>query len=213
MRVRMKLVVPLTMPVTRRIFSPASDSRSGRMSGMPPATDASKSRSTPGALRGLEQLGADVREQLLVGGDDRLARASAVEDERAGRLDAADHLDDDVDGRIGDDRGRVGGEHALRQRDRTVLRDVAHRDPLDPQRRHRRASRSSSPFSAISPTSAPPTLPKPRMPTPMLLLVPRPAHGAHSSSRARRSSSVSRRTTTRAAPSRTNTTAGRVTRL
>ncbi len=35
-RVRMKLVVPLTMPMTRRIRSPASDSRSGRMSGMPP---------------------------------------------------------------------------------------------------------------------------------------------------------------------------------
>ena len=41
------MVVPLTMPVTRRMRSPASDSRSGRMSGMPPATDASNSRSTP----------------------------------------------------------------------------------------------------------------------------------------------------------------------
>src|SRR5581483_11409456 len=47
MRVRMKLVVPLTIPITRRIRSPASDSRSGRIRGIPPATDASKSRSTP----------------------------------------------------------------------------------------------------------------------------------------------------------------------
>ena len=33
--------------MTRRMRSPASDSRSGRISGMPPATDASNSRSTP----------------------------------------------------------------------------------------------------------------------------------------------------------------------
>ena len=38
---RMKLVVPLTMPSTRLTWSPASDSRSGRSSGMAPATAAS----------------------------------------------------------------------------------------------------------------------------------------------------------------------------
>ena len=38
---RMKLVVPLTMPVTRVIRSPCSDSRSGRSSGIAPATAAS----------------------------------------------------------------------------------------------------------------------------------------------------------------------------
>src|SRR6266511_3953975 len=42
-RVRMKLVVPFTMPITRRMRSPASDSRRGRMRGMPPATEASSS--------------------------------------------------------------------------------------------------------------------------------------------------------------------------
>ena len=40
-------MVPLTMPMIRRMRSPASDSRSGRISGMPPATADSKSRSTP----------------------------------------------------------------------------------------------------------------------------------------------------------------------
>ena len=40
-RSRMKLVVPLTMPRTRWTVSPASDSRSGRSSGMAPATEAS----------------------------------------------------------------------------------------------------------------------------------------------------------------------------
>ena len=44
------MVVPLTMPITRWMRSPTSDSRSGRMSGMPPATAASKSRSTPARL-------------------------------------------------------------------------------------------------------------------------------------------------------------------
>src|SRR4051812_33723221 len=47
MRVRMKLVVPLTIPITRVMCSPARDSRSGRRIGTPPATAASKSRSTP----------------------------------------------------------------------------------------------------------------------------------------------------------------------
>ncbi len=41
MRVRMKLVVPLTMPITRLTASPASDSRSGRRIGMAPAVEAS----------------------------------------------------------------------------------------------------------------------------------------------------------------------------
>jgi len=47
MRVRMKFVVPLMMPMTRRMRSPARDSFKGLMMGMPPATAASKARSTP----------------------------------------------------------------------------------------------------------------------------------------------------------------------
>ncbi len=39
---RMKLVVPLTMPMTAVISSPTSDSRRGRMMGIAPATAASK---------------------------------------------------------------------------------------------------------------------------------------------------------------------------
>ena len=101
------MVVPLTMPITRRMRSPASDSRSGRMSGMPPATDASNSRSTPAPSAVSNSSRADVGEQLLVGGDDGLARLQRVEDQRACRLDAADDLDDDVDVGIADDRGGV----------------------------------------------------------------------------------------------------------
>jgi hypothetical protein len=41
-RSRMKLVVPFTIPMMRFTLSPASDSRSGRMIGIAPATAASK---------------------------------------------------------------------------------------------------------------------------------------------------------------------------
>ena len=103
-------MVPLTMPITRVMRSPTSDSRSGRMIGMPPATAASNSRSTPAALGRLEQLGAVVGEQLLVAGDHRLAGLERGEDEVAGRLDAADDLDDDVDARGRRRRAGVVGE-------------------------------------------------------------------------------------------------------
>ena len=43
----MKLVVPLMIPITRRIGSPRRLSRRARTIGMPPATAASNSRSTP----------------------------------------------------------------------------------------------------------------------------------------------------------------------
>ena len=91
------------MPITRAIGSPRRLSRSARTSGMPPATAASKSRSTPACVGGLEQLDADVGEQLLVGGDDRLAAGERGGDQLAGRLDAADDLDDEVDVGVGDD--------------------------------------------------------------------------------------------------------------
>ena len=97
------------MPITRVIGSPRRLSRSARTSGMPPATAASNSRSTPVAVGGLEQLDADVGEQLLVRRDDRLAAGERGGDQLAGRLDAADHLDDEVDVGVGDDVVRRRG--------------------------------------------------------------------------------------------------------
>ena len=98
--------MPLTMPITRRMRSPASDSRSGRMSGMPPADRRLEQDVDARALGGLEQLAPVRGEQLLVGGDDRLAAHQRLDDQRAGRLDAADDLDDDVDVGIADHRAR-----------------------------------------------------------------------------------------------------------
>ena len=83
---------------------------------------------------GVEQLDADVGQQLLVGGDDRLAGGQRRGDQLACRLDAADDLDDDVDGGIGDDVVGVAGEHAGRQVDVAVTRQVADGDPGDLER-------------------------------------------------------------------------------
>ncbi len=64
----------------------------------------------PGLGGCLEQLGSVVGEELLVAGDDRLTVGQRGQDQFAGGLDAADHLDDDVDVGIVDDRAGVGGE-------------------------------------------------------------------------------------------------------
>ena len=58
----------------------------------------------PGALGGLEELGAVLGQQLLVPGDHGLARLERSEDQLAGRLDATDELDHEVDVGIVDDR-------------------------------------------------------------------------------------------------------------
>ena len=94
---------------------------------------------------GVEQLDADVGQQLLVGGDDRLAGGQRRGDQLAGRLDAADDLDDEVDVRIGDDVVGVAGEHAGRQVDVAVAGEVAHGDPGDLEARRRCGPRSPWP--------------------------------------------------------------------
>ncbi len=126
MRVRMKLVVPLTMPMTRRMRSPASDLAQG-----PDERDATpdgrfEQEVDAGRGRGLEELGAVVGQQLLVAGDDRLARLDGGEDEGAGRLDAADDLHDHVD--LGIDHHRLGivGQAVVGHGHRPGLGRVAH---------------------------------------------------------------------------------------
>ena len=67
----------------------------------------------PGLLGGLEQRRAVLGQQRLVGGDDAGAVLERGEDQRAGRLDAADHLDDQVDVVAGDQPRGVGGQQPL----------------------------------------------------------------------------------------------------
>ena len=85
----------------------------------------------PGRVGCRVQLGADVGEQLLVRRDDRLAVGERFEDQLAGRLDAADRFDDEVDVRIGHHRVGVTGEHAVGEFDVAGRRQVAHGDPGD----------------------------------------------------------------------------------
>ena len=59
---------------------------------------------------GLEDGIAVRRDEGLVRGDHVLAATNRLEDEPAGRVGAADELDDDVDVRIAHDLARVGGE-------------------------------------------------------------------------------------------------------
>ena len=79
----------------------------------------------------LEQLDADVGEQLLVRRDDGLAGGERGRDQLAGRLDAADDLDDEVDVGVVDDVVGVAGQDARTELDVAVARQVAHGDPGD----------------------------------------------------------------------------------
>ena len=165
------------------------------------------------ALGGLEQLATVGGDELLVRGDHGLAAHERFDDEAPGRFDAADDLHHDVDVGIVDHRRGVVGEAPARQRQVAVLGEVVHRHPGHLERHpgarldhvgvvvdeaheraaHVTAAEDPDPYPLVHDLSLPQTR----------------RHVAH----ATRSSNVSRRTTTRACPSRTNTTAGRGTRL
>ena len=128
MRVKMKLVVPLTMPSTRLTLSPASDSRSGRSNGIAPA-DAGFEEQVDAVLVGrVVQGGAVFGEQRLVRGDDRSAARHRGQNQRAGGLDAAHHLDHDVDVVAPDQFSRVGGEQRRVDLDRSGCAALPHGD-------------------------------------------------------------------------------------
>ena len=88
-------MVPLTMPSMRCTPVTIIDSRSTLITGMAAHTLASNRSWTPLPLGLGEQLLAVAGQQLLVGRDDRLARAQQLEHVAAGRLDAAHHLGHD----------------------------------------------------------------------------------------------------------------------
>ena len=150
-----------------------------------------------------EQLGSVGGEQRLVGGDDVGARVHGELEVGARRLEAADQLDDDVG--TEDQRLGVGGDQVLRDVGGALRLRVAHGDThqleagadaagefvavLEQQGCHLGSHGSGAEDGDTQ--------------------VAVFDHVRHSHVSASRSSSVSRRTMTRAAPSRTATTAGR----
>ena len=80
--------------------------------------------------RRVEDLLAVFGEQLLVGGDHRLARVERRQDKRAGDARASDRLDHDAHGRVRDHGLRVRGEHVRVHAYAAVRRDVQIRDAL-----------------------------------------------------------------------------------
>ena len=69
-------------------------------------------------------LGAVQGQERLVGGDHMLARGNGLQNKGAGRLVAADQLDDDVDLRVVEDVVRTGGEDGRINRHSPVAGDI-----------------------------------------------------------------------------------------
>ena len=126
-------MVPLTIPATRSTVSPASDWVSGRMTGMAPATAASKYRSTWACSAACASSPVDCGHQRLVGGDDGLALLQRGQDRLARRFDGTHHLDDDVDVVAGDQFLDVVGEQV--DRHAAVVGHPANADAAQHQRR------------------------------------------------------------------------------
>jgi hypothetical protein len=157
--------------------------------------------------RRVVQRGAVLGEQRLVRRDHALATAQRLDQPGAGRLDAAHHLDHDVDVVALDQAERVGGEQVFLDGKVTALAaEPPDRDADDLQRGAdpgrqvvslmvQQADDFRADGAAAQEGQA-----------------DRFTH-AHPTSNASRSSSVSRRTITREAPSRTATTGGRGTWL
>ena len=104
--VRMKFVVPLTIPWMRSTCAPASDSCSTRIDRHDAGDRGLEAQLHAVLARARPQLLAVLGEQLLVGGDDVLAGAHRAQHVVARRLEPADQLDDQVASRRGSRRSR-----------------------------------------------------------------------------------------------------------
>src|SRR5205814_7955638 len=94
-----------------------------------PAGDGGLEADGPAGLAGgVEDGRAVLGQQRLVGGDDVLAGGQGVEHDLPGDAGATDQLDDDVDGRVGEGGGRVGGEQVAGEFDGAGLVRVADDD-------------------------------------------------------------------------------------
>ena len=175
----MKFVVPLTMPMMRRTGSPASDSRSARTSGMPPATAASKRRSHPAASAALNTSAPTLASSSLFAVTTGLPCLSAVRiSSRAGSMPPmTSTMRSIVGSSTTSAASRVSrpsgiGTARSRERLRTATRATESDSPV-------RASIDAA-RSSMSPTSGPPTLPQPRMPMRTVSLIARSRYRARS---------------------------------
>ena len=110
------------------------------------------------------------REERLVGGDDVLAVLHRREDEGAGRLDAADELDDHLHLGVVHDLVRVGREDAGREAELLRARRVAVRRPRQLERDAEAPLDERAVLARISTVPAP-MFPSPRIPT-LIAFVP-----------------------------------------
>jgi hypothetical protein len=163
--------VPLTIPVRRRIFSPASDSRSGRISGMPPATDASKSRSTPARSAASKSSVPTLASNSLLAVTTGLPFANAARmSDRAGSMPP---ITSTTTSTAGSSTTAAASEVSTPSR-RLTGRSFETLRTATRSTRNATPARAAiiSPWASMSPTSAPPTFPKPRIPIPMLVRSP-----------------------------------------
>ncbi len=129
----MKLVVPLTMPATHSMRLAVSPSRSALMIGMPPATAASNPIITPLACAAAKISLPCTASSALLAVTTCLPLAMASSTRVLAVVGAADQLDHDVDGRVGDDAARIV-DHLRRVADdaaRTREVEVGHRGDAD----------------------------------------------------------------------------------
>ena len=160
----MKLVVPFRMPITLETGSPRRLSRSGRMSGIPPATAASNRRSTPlSSARPNSSTPTLARSSLLPVITGLPERSAVAMSSRAGSMPPITSITTSISGSVTTAMASWVSTPSPKSipRSRAVLRTatrvIESRTPV------RRAI--SSARSATSGTSAPPTLPQPSRPT------------------------------------------------
>ena len=133
MRVRMKFVVPLTIPSTRWTFVTTSDSRSTLITGIAAHTDASKRSCTPASAAAAKSSVLRRASELLVRGHDRLPGPQQLENVIARRRQAAHHLRDDRDRLVVADHGEVRRQHAVVGLELTLLVDVTDERAHEPE--------------------------------------------------------------------------------
>ena len=162
-------MVPLTIPATRVIRSPASDSRSGRSSGIAPGHRRLVVEVGAGGVGGLGQRRAVLGEQRLVRRHHRLARLERLQQQRAGRARC----------RRSPRRRRPRRRRAT-SADASVVTQLAqlrvpvraaHGHPDQLERGHRPARPARRPARAAAARPPPPTVPQPSRATRRIALL------------------------------------------